>query len=81
MKLKEKYVVLEKIDGSYRVDLPVGNKEIQGLALEEPKIGESFKLYSATWVLQAWTSAVKEIDHKNKIIKTANSTYKYEIKE
>ncbi len=80
MNLKEKYIVLEKIDGSFRQDLPVGNKEIQGMVLEEPKVGASFKLYSVSQVLQAWTSPVKEIDYKNRIIKTVNSTYKYEIK-
>ena len=88
-----KYIILEKLDGSYRQDLPLGNKEIQGYCLHEPKVGEQFMLYNSPTVivigdaiipkedlLVAYTSVVREIDLDNNIIKTANSTYKFEIK-
>ena len=89
-----KYIILEKLDGSYRQDLPLGNKEIQGYCLHEPKVGEQFMLYNSPTdivigdaiipkedLLVAYTSIVREIDLDNNIIKTANSTYKFEIKE
>ena len=89
-----KYIILEKLDGSFRQDLPLGNKEIQGYYLHEPKIGEQFMLYNSPTdiiigeatipkedLLVAYTSVVKEIDLESNIIKTANSTYKFEIKE
>ena len=88
-----KYIILEKLDGSFRQDLPLGNKEIQGYCLHEPKIGEKFMLYNSPTdiiieeatipkedLLVAYTSVVKEIDLENNIIKTANSTYKFENK-
>lgn len=93
MELKNKYLILEKLDGTYRVDLPIGNKDIQGYCLEEPKVGFAFYLYSSNEdvklgeavipkedLLCAWTSAVREIDFENNLIKTNNSTYRYETR-
>ena len=89
-----KYIILEKLDGSFRQDLPIGNKEVQGYVLKEPKVGYPFYLYSSPEDVKireaiipkedlpcAWTSVVREIDLENNIIKTANSTYKYEIRQ
>ena len=88
-----KYIILEKLDGSFRQDLPLGNKNVQGYCLNEPKVGEQFMLYNSPTdvvigeatvpkedLLVAYTSVVKEIDLESSIIKTANSTYKFEIK-
>jgi len=93
MKFKGKYVILEKLDGTYRVDLPIGNRDVQGFALEEPKVGYPLFLYTSNEdvkigeaiipkedLLTAWTSAVREIDFENKLIKTNNSTYRIIIK-
>ena len=87
--MKGKYLVLEKLDGSYRADLPIGNKEIQGWCLEEPIVGHQFFLYTSPNDVEigeavipkgdlpcAWTSRVASIDLENQIIKTANSTYR-----
>lgn len=93
MELKNKYLILEKLDGTYRVDLPIGNKEIQGFCLDEPKIGQQLYLYTSNEdvkigeaiipkenLLCAWTSTIREIDFENNLIKTRNSIYRYEIK-
>ena len=92
--MKGKFVILEKLDGKFRQDLPVGNTLIRGYCLEEPKVGYQFFLYSSAEdvkigesvipkedLLTAWTSVVREIDLENNIIKTANSVYKFEIKD
>lgn len=93
MELKNKYLTLEKLDGKDNQFLPIGNKEIQGYCLEEPQVGHQFFLYNCIKDIEvmgavipcnelpvSWTSRVKEIDLENNIIKTANSTYKFEIK-
>lgn len=97
--MKGKFVILEKLDGKFRQDLPVGNTLIRGYCLEEPKVGYQFFLYSSAEdvkirmnetesytipkedLLCAWTSVVREIDLENNIIKTANSVYKFEVKD
>jgi len=94
MEFKGKYVILEKLDGTYRADLPIGNNEVQGFALEEPEIGQQLYLYTSNEdvkigetiipkkdLLCAWTSAVREIDFENNLIRTNNSTYRYEIRQ
>ena len=92
--MKGKFIILEKLDGKFRQDLPVGNTLIRGYCLEEPKVGYQFFLYSSAEdvkigesvipkedLLTAWTSVVREIDLENNIIKTANSVYKIEIRD
>ena len=89
-----KFIILEKLDGKFRQDLPVGNTLIRGYCLKEPKVGYQFFLYSSAEdvkigesvipkedLLTAWTSVVREIDLENNIIKTANSVYKFEVKD
>jgi hypothetical protein len=91
--MKGKYVILEKLEGSFRQDLPNGNKEIRGWCLEEPRVGYALYLYSSLEDVKirdavirkedlpcAWTSQVKEIDLDNQMIRTKNSVYKFEIK-
>ena len=93
MDLKGKYIILEKLDGEHRIDLLIGNKEIQGYCLEEPKVGYPFFLYTSPEdikigeaiipkedLLTAWTSTVREIDLENNLIITNNSKYRYEIR-
>lgn len=92
--MKGKFVILEKLDGKFRQDLPIKNTLIRGYCLEEPKVGYQFFLYSSAEdvkigesvipkedLLTAWTSVVREIDLENNIIKTANSVYKFEVKD
>ena len=91
--MKNKYVILEKLDGKFRQDMIVGDKSVQGWCLEEPQVGYQFYLYNSLEDVKigeavipkedlpcAWTSVVKEIDLENGIIRTANSTYKIIIK-
>lgn len=92
--MKNKYVTLEKLSGEkFRQDMLVGDRSIQGYCLEEPQIGYPFYLYSSFEDVKigeamivkedlpcAWTSRVEEIDLEHNIIKTANSTYRFEIK-
>ena len=91
--MKGKYLILEKLDGKFRQDMLVGDRSIQGYCLEEPKVGYQFFLYNSPEDVKigevvipkedlpcAWTSTVREIDLENNIIKTNNSTYRYEIK-
>lgn len=93
MQIKGKYIILQKLDGKNNQFLPIGNKQIQGYCLEEPQVGYQFYLYTSPEdvkigdavipkedLLCAWTSVVREIDLENNIIKTNNSTYKFEIK-
>lgn len=92
--MKNRYVILEKLNGSFRQDLPIGNKEVQGYCLEEPKVGHQFYLYTSPkdikigeavipkeQLICAWTSRIEEIDLINGIIKTKNSTYKIEVND
>ena len=92
--MKGKFVILEKLDGKFRQDLPVGNTLIRGYVLEEPKVGYQFYLYSSVEDVKigeavipkedlpcSWTSVVREIDLENNTIKTANSVYKIEIRD
>lgn len=94
MELKNKYLILEKLDGKFRQDMLVGNKEVRGFCLDEPTVGQQFYLYNCIKDVEvmgavipcndlpvSWTSRVKEIDLENGIIKTANSIYKVEIKD
>ena len=95
MQLKGKYIILEKLSGEkYRPDMLVGDRSIRGYCLEPPKVGYQFFLFYAPKDVEigeavipkedlpcSWTSIVKEIDWENNIIKTANSVYKFEIKE
>lgn len=94
MELKNKYIILEKLDGKFRQDMLVGDRSIQGYVLEEPTVGYQFYLYNCVKDVEirgaiipchdlpvAWTSKVREIDLENGLIKTANSTYKIEIKD
>ncbi len=78
---KGKYIILEKLDGIFRQDFLIGNKEIQGWNRHGIEIGKQLYLYDhLTKGVRpvAWTSIVKEIDED--IIKTNNSTYKIIIK-
>lgn len=92
--MKNKYIVLEKLYGKFRQDMLVGDRSVQGYCLELPKIGYPFYLYNSLEDINIggatipkedlvcdWTSQVREIDLDNQIIKTANSVYKFEIKE
>ena len=94
MELKNKYVILEKLDGKYRPDMLIGNREVQGWCLEEPTVGFSLYLFYAPKNVKigeveipaedlpcAWTSTLKEIDYENMILTTKNSTYKIEIRD
>jgi hypothetical protein len=95
MELKGKYIILEKLSGErYRADMLVGNRDVQGWCIEPPQVGYAFYLYTSPEdvkigdavipkedLLCAWTSRVDSIDLENNIIKTANSTYKIEIKD
>lgn len=79
---KGKYIILEKLDGTFRQDLPIGNREIQGWNRHGIEIGK--KLYLYGHLIKgvrpiAWTSEVKEID--GDIIRTNNSKYKIIINE
>lgn len=90
-----KYVVLQKLDGKkYRPDMLVGDRSVQGYCIEPPTIGHQFFLYNCIKDIEvmgavipcnelpvSWTSRVESIDLENRIIKTANSTYKIEIKD
>lgn len=93
MEMINKYLILEKLDGSFRQDIPIGSKEVQGYALDEPKVGYPFYLYTSLDdikvgeaiipkedLITSWTSVVREIDLENSIIRTVNSTYKFEIR-
>lgn len=92
--MKGKYVILEKLDGSFRQDLPIGNKKIQGYCLEEPEVGYQFYLYTSPTditigeavipkekLICSWTSRAESIDLENGLIKTKNSTYKIKVKD
>lgn len=94
MELKNKYLILEKLDGKFRQDMIVGNKEVRGFCLNEPTVGHQFFLYNCIKDVEvmgaiipcnelpvAWTSRVEEIDLEANIIRTKNSTYKIEIKD
>ena len=94
MELKNKYLILEKLEGKYRQDMLVGDRSIQGYCIEPPTVGYQFFLYNCIKDVEvmgavipcnelpvAWTSVVREIDLENLTIKTANSTYKIEIKD
>lgn len=89
-----KYIILEKLDGKFRQDMLVGDRSIQGYCIEPPTVGYQFYLYNCVKDIKvmetvipchdlpvAWTSRVEAIDLENGIIKTANSTYKVEIKD
>ena len=81
--MKGKYVILEKIDGSFRQDLPIGNKEIQGYVFQEFKIDFPILFFFSAedQTPCAWTSKVVSVDLEKQIIKTKNSTYKFEIRD
>ena len=93
--MKGKFVILEKLSGErYRPDMLIGDRSIRGYCLEPPKVGYQFFLYSSAEDVKigesvipkedlpcSWTSVVREIDLENNIIKTANSVYKFEIKD
>ena len=93
--MKGKFVILEKLSGErYRPDMLIGDRSIRGYCLEPPQVGYQFYLYSSAEdvkigeavipkedLLTAWTSVVREIDLENNIIKTANSVYKFEVRD
>lgn len=94
MELKNKYLILEKLDGKFRQDMLVGNKEVQGFCLDEPTVGYPLYLYNCMKDIKvmgavipcnelpvSWTSRVESIDLEKGIIKTRNSTYKIEVKD
>lgn len=94
MELKNKYLILEKLDGKFRQDMLVGDKSIRGYCLDEPTVGHQFFLYNCIKDVEvmgavipcnelpvSWTSRVESIDLENFTIKTKNSTYKIEIKD
>ena len=94
MELKNKYLILEKLDGKFRQDMVVGDKSVRGWCIEPPTIGQQFYLYNCIKDVEvmgavipcnelpvSWTSRVEEIDLENGVIKTANSIYKIEIKD
>lgn len=79
---KNKYIILEKLDGTFRQDLPIGNFLIQGWNRFDIEIGKPIGLFSHPIKgvrADCWTSTVKEIN--GDIIKTENSKYKITIKE
>lgn len=89
MELKNKYLILEKLEGKYRQDMLVGDKSIRGWCIEPPTVGYQFYLYNCVKDVEvmgtvipchdlpvAWTSTIESIDLENGIIKTRNSTYK-----
>lgn len=91
--MKNKFLILEKLSGErYRPDMLPGNREIRGWCLELPQAGYPFYLYTSPEDVKigdavipkedlpcSWTSAVREVDWENNIIKTTNSVYKIEI--
>ncbi len=79
---QNKYIILEKLEGTFRQDLPIGNTEIQGYCRHGIEVGKPIDLFSHPIKgvrPDCWTSIVKEID--GDIIKTQNSTYKITIKQ
>lgn len=91
--MKNKYIILEKLDDKFREDMLVGDRSIQGYCLELPTVGYPFYLYNSLDdvtigggiipkedLICAWTSRVVEVDLDNSIIRTVNSVYKFEIK-
>jgi hypothetical protein len=78
---KDKYITLEKLEGTFRQDLPIGNTEIQGWNKLGIELNEHLYLYNhlENALPISWTSKVLEID--GDIIKTENSIYKITIKE
>lgn len=94
MEIKNKYLILEKIDGKFRQDMLVGDKSVRGWCTEPPMVGYQFYLYTSPTdivigeavipkeeLICAWTSVVQDIDLVNGIVKTKNSIYKIEIKD
>lgn len=78
---KDKYIILEKIDGIDDFQYPIGNTEIQGWNRHGIEVDKQLLLYDhLTKGVRpfAWTSTVQEI--KDDIIITKNSTYKITIK-
>lgn len=78
---KNEYIILEKIDGVYKPDFLIGNKEIRGYCRHGIEVGKQLLLYdNLTKGVRpfAWTSTVQEI--KDDMIITKNSTYKITIK-
>lgn len=78
---KNKYIILEKLEGTFRVDLPTGNTEIQGYCRHGIEVGKELYLYSHPIKgvrADSWTSVVVSIE--NDIIKTKNSIYKIIIR-
>jgi hypothetical protein len=86
MNLIGKYITLTKVsddvfEGNHPNGVFVGN-QLSGYIKTKPVIGEQLYLYpSLKGVLPpcAWTSILVAIDTKSNLIKTENSTYKFEI--
>jgi hypothetical protein len=79
---KDKYIILEKIEGVYRPDQLIGNKDIRGYCRHGIEIGKQLYLYDHPIKgvrPYAWTSTVIEV--KDDIIITKNSAYKIIINE
>jgi|694.fasta_scaffold17451_9 hypothetical protein len=79
---KDKYITSEKLEGTFRQDLPIGNFLIQGYCRFGIEVGKPIDLFSHLIKgvrPDCWTSIVKEIN--GDIIKTENSIYKITIKE
>jgi hypothetical protein len=79
---KNKYIALEKLEGTFRQDLPIGNFLIQGYCRHGIEVGKPIDLFSHPIKgvrPDCWTSIVKEIN--GDIIKTKNNTYKIKIND
>ena len=84
---KFKYLILTKLssDNENSKNNPesrVGYQDIRGYCTEQPRVGHQLLLYATTSSndpRMCWTFKIQNIDYENKIIKTLNSTYSYEI--
>ncbi len=84
--MKGKYIKLTKLEdlkfeGFHPNGVNVGNTTIQGICIDEPKIGESLFLHSGLGYSQCWTSKVVSFDKDEMLLTTKNSIYKIEIHE
>lgn len=84
--MKDKYIKLTKLedlrfDGNYPNGINVGNTSIQGICVDEPKIGEQLFMQAGFGYSTCWTSKVTKFDEENMLLHTKNSIYKIEIHE
>ncbi len=82
--MKGKYVKLTKLEdlkfnGFHPNGINVGNTDIQGICVDEPKEGEAFIMQAGFGYGTCWTSAVVSFDEETMLLTTKNSVYKVEI--